>query len=483
MKEKISLGRAADLSDVPTIALIDSASEKLEKDSAEELSERLLGSYELPEKNVKSWGLPESITINACVNKLRQTMERILAQPGQFFVVKAEETEVTAFLSALFQSFGPFLVAEGDDTKNSRNNLVTNWENNQSRDTRRAPGFDEEFAIANSLARFFDPAHIPLFISTLAIFITEQGKANLDTVHMGMVNAEMRQDDPIENRFISRAIIAMYHDWLGITNPKRQEELDWKLPPICIHNVEELRAVSNFFFKVLPAMRETMIASLVSREQVEALAGLKPKFLPDGDVPNFEAEVAEFLAFFHKRETAAGRIRSSWRSMGDCDDYSQNSPTETGFWNGALAAENARMFRDLGFNLHHLTEFIAWIATFKYGYRVRVGGNSYDNNEVEFFDSNGPTGCGFSFAGGKLDTIAELPPRSATRVTYSSYDPLLRAYINLLSESKPDPFAVGRRTKKTFKVPLGEFERTDSRFKGFEEWLGRPALQIGKVWL
>ena len=480
MKNKITLGQAGEISKDAAVALIDRVTPE---NVNEDFTAQLVESYELPEKNVKSWGLPESVTINACVNKLRQTMERTLAQPGQFFIVKAEETEVTAFLSALFQSFGPFLVAEGDDTKNHRNNLVTNWEHNQSRDTRRAPGFDEEFAVANSLSRFFDQAHIPLFVSTLAIFITEQGKANLDTVHMGMVNAEMRQDDPIENRFISRAIIAMYHDWLGISNPKRQAELDWKLPPICIHNVEELRAVSNFFFKVLPAMRETMIASLVSREQVEALAGLTPKFLTEGELPNFEKDVIEFVEFFHKRESASGRIRNYYRSLGECDDYSQHAPTEAGFWNSEKAAEVSRMFRDLGFNLHHLTEFVAWIATFKYGYRVRVGGNSYDNNEVEFFDPNGPTGCGFALASGKLDSVTELAPRSATRINYSSYDPLLRTYTNLLSDSKPDPFAVGRGPKKTFKAPRGEFERTDSRFKGFEEWLGRPAMQIGKVWL
>lgn len=486
MKDKITLGKAGKVfGEIKEVEVEYDAGTALPAAVFEE-------ALAIGKANLKLWGLGKSLVINSGVHELQEYTKQLLTQPGQFFILTEHELEAVRFMSCLFESISPFFVSkeaiEGGalETRNRRSLP----HEGVSHITRRFPSNETEGDYALVLGRFLSKDNIPLILSALGIFTSGRAES-LDTLTVGIRNGESKEEDgamgTIERRFVTRAAITLYHDWLAVTNPKRHSEFNWTLPPIVIKNLEDLRMVNAFFFKALPAFRETNVAAMVSPGQLF-------KLIP-GDsetVPNYLLAASPS---FDISQDLGDLILAIAKDSPEAEDfdyinhedhrYEKLSPSSPKYWERdkiepGRAGDLAAACRRLDYVAHDLADLASLILTFKYRTPVIVGGRSFTSDVVEFVVGGGRTGRGYNF----LETgceLVDIPQSSLNEDSPGTYNPLLRAYVSALeglNEAK-------RENAYAYKGRLRRdgFQRTQRRLVEFQKWFGKELFVVAPCWL
>lgn len=471
MKEKITLGKAGEVPD-PAVTL------------------EIVTNLAAPERNRESWNTPRPVVVNASTLALQQTIQRLLLEPGQFFLQTKEEAEVAKFMSCLVESMNPFFLAQEiiDAVKQGSSLRIDVSNNETTQETRRAPGVNE-IGISEQLARFFSEHNLRTMLGALGILHSKKKESILALATIAG-EQENREDRTIEDRFVTRAIIALYHDWLGITNPAKQAGLDWTLPPIVLKDLHDVKETSNFFFKVLPAMRELLLNRLIDRESLFKLIPGCPEKAPFYPMDVFtdvdiEEELISLIEFIHKEKSPN---RNTYRTRFDSDDEERITPTVPSYWKSHSsdpdrAKKIAQYCSDLDYEAHQICDLAGLIATFKWFTPVQLGGGSYCSDTLEFLSRTGGSGKGISFSGPSTTKVVELKTDQQPHWNnFSTHAPLLRAYNTIVADMATD-------SKKDERLPKGiprsgaGFTHTVERLRLFEKWLGHPLFALGETWL
>lgn len=486
MKDKITLGKAGKIhGEIADVAVEYDAGTAIEP-------EKFDVAMSAAKNNLKAWGFDNSLTVNAAVLELKEHTMKLLNQPGQFFILTEDELDAVQFLSCLFESLTPFFVNEDAISSGvlhtRRGRLPTEG---VSPNTRSFPNSENEQDYALILAQFLNKENLPMILSTLGVFCSGRPES-IETIGNGMVNSEDRDESvqsnfTVQRRFLARAIIALYHDWLSVTNPERCKKFNWNLPPLAIRDLADLRRVSTFFFKALPALRETQIAALVSPDQLFKLIPNDKPYTPrypllDATSVDIESELGDLIMFISANSP-------------DCDDYdvlhadmsSREKPTPINptYWlchkeNPQRAAELARACRRLDYSVHDLTDLAALIITFKWRSGALAGGRSYMSEVIEFVRPNGRSGMGFNFAETGCATVA-IKEGLIRQGEAATFNPLLRAFTMFIEENDHENTSNAAKVKRAFH--RGGWTRTDRRLKLFTEWFGKPLFLLEARWL
>lgn len=476
MKEKIKLGKAAEGLDQEL------------PDPAVTLS--IVHQLNATDRNRESWNLKPVTIINASTHAVQQKINSLLLSPSQFFILTQDETDVAKFMSCLVASMSPFFVSQEILSSGFETMRKPEMNEDVSTDTRRMPNRHSEIEFAKRLAEFFSDRNLPLMLATLGTLLSKS-KSSTESLDLGTKRLESDHAISVERRFVNRAIITLYHDWLGVTNPTRQATIDWTLPPLVLKNLDDLREVSELFFKVLPGMRELVFTQLISRDALfKLIPGCPEKapFYPTEvtDELDIESELMDLIEFIHKETSPSSNHFGRYRER-EGEDI-RITPVKASYWKSFetdpdRAKRIAGYCDDLDYNSHEIADLAGMIATFKWFTPVRIGGDGFGSDLLEFLGRDGVSGKGYNFAAASSTTVVKFETDAQRRHgSFNSFYPVLRAYASTVAGIRDDN---GRKrlTPRIKAGYVGDFGRTQQRHALFEKWLGRPLFVLGETWL
>lgn len=479
MKEKITLGKAGEIEKV----VVD---HEWENPITAERFEEVL---DTAKEHLKAWGVVNSLAVNAAVLELQDHVKKLLTQPSQFLILAEDELDAVRFMSTMLSSVAPFFVCtetiESGILNTGRRSLPTEG---LTHNNRRVPSSEKDQNYALLLSRFFSKKHLPAMLTTLGVFMS--GRAgSMDVINGGILKSESRNEGEVgdvESRFLSRAILTLYHDWLAIVNPERCKKFEWKLPSLAIHDLTDLRKVSTFFFKALPAIREVNLAALVTPEQLFSLIPGEKRstlfyLLETNQSIDLETELGDLILHIAANSPETG----DYNLMSDEGPIGRPTPQDLKYWqchtqNPVRALALAKACRQLDFVAHDLADLAGMIATFKWRTPVLAGGRGYSTEVVEFVGRDGKTGRGFNFLESGC-ALVDIPSDLIRHGESSTFNPLLRHFSVFIEDSDSENTAKAMNVSKHFH--RAGFARSEKRLKLFAQWFGKPLFELEPRWL